>query len=463
MEDQNFYAVEEHHENNLKDRLIRYLYNWKWFVLSIAVALVLGFVYLRYQAPIYEVNATILIKDDKKGGTISDELSAFEDLGILKSGKNIDNEIEILKSRALMTRVVDELNLDISYFSFGRPIKHERYFDTPIHLTYVVVDSTDRKNFGNWIVIPLTQKRFTLKNGDTNENIGEFNFSDSVQCPGGKLVFTATKFFSETYLNNEFYIRVSPVDDVVNFYLKSIKVNPVNKSSNAIVINLKDALPDKAAAIVDNLIKQHNLDAIADKNQVSKNTADFINERITYITSELSGVEGEAEDFKVKYKLTDVESEAKLFLQSGSESEKNQLDVTTQLRIAEFMKDYINSHDNSSDLLPANIGLNDAGLAGQINDYNKLVLERGRILKNAGTKNPVIENLEGQISGIRASIKESIGNLQNTLKIRANEIARKENEINSKIGTVPKYEREYRSIQRQQQIKEALYLYLICC
>lgn len=455
------FSIEENQENSLKDILFKYLYNWKWFLLSALICVVLGFVYVRYQVPVYEVNATILIKDDKKGGSISDELSAFEDLGILKNGKNIDNEIEILKSRALMRRVVNELRLDISYYANGRPIEHERFFDTPIIINYTVSDSTDSEKYGNWIIVPKSAKTFELKNADTEEAIGTFNFGENVEVPSGKIEFSTTKFFSSSCFNKDFRIMVSPVDQVVNRYLGSILINPVNKTSNAITIRLRDPLADKAAAIVDNLIKQHNLDAVADKNQVSKNTADFINERIHFITSELSDVEEEAEDFKVRYKLTDVESEARLFLETGSKSEMNQLDATTQVRVAEFMNDYIKKHDNATDLIPANIGLSDPALANQINDYNKLVLEHNRILKNAGIKNPMVEDLESQINNIRHSVKESLINLQNTLQIKVREIAKKENEINSKIGTVPKYERQYRSIQRQQQIKEALYLYLL--
>ncbi|MDZ4664444.1 MAG: GNVR domain-containing protein, partial [Bacteroidota bacterium] len=454
------YSVEETQENSLKDLLIKYLFHWKWFLISVCIGLVLGFVYLRYQTPQYEVNATILIKDDKKGG-MADELSAFEDLGILKSNKNIDNEIEILKSRALMTRVVTELKLNISYYSYGRPIEHERYHDTPIIANYSLKDSSSSEPQGNWILVPETNKQFILKNGDDETELGRYSFGDEIIMPFGKLIFTTTTYFSEAYLLANFRVTMAPIEQVVNQYLGSLKVNPVNKTSNAITISLRDAVAQKAADVVDNVIKQHNLDAIADKNQVSLNTANFINERIRFITDELFTVEGEAEDFKTKHKLTDVESEAKQFLISSSESEMSLLDATTQVRIAEFVNSYLQKHDLPSDLIPANLGLNDGSLSLQINEYNKLVLERSRLIKNSGEKNPVVQNLDNQITGLKGSVKESLKNLQNTLEIKAREIAKKENEINSKIGTVPKYEREYRTIQRQQQIKESLYLYLL--
>lgn len=460
MEQEHYnFSIEDNQEGNVKDLLLRYLRNWKWFALSVAICLVLGFVYLRYQAPVYEVNATILIKDDKKGA-VSSELSAFEDLGIFNSNNNIDNEIEILKSRSLMRRVVNELKLNSRYFSYGRPIEHERFSNTPVLVGYSVQDTLHFFE-GNWLLNPESERGFTLSKGETEEVIGKYHFGDSISTEQGKIVFTTTPFFSSSYLNKNFRIVISPLDNVVDAYLNALKVEPVSKNSNAIVISLRDPLPDKAKSIVDNLIRQHNLDAIEDKNEVSRNTANFISERIKYITTELSDVEAEAEDFKTKNKLTDITSEAELFLKTGSESEMSLVEAGTQLMLVNYMYDDLQKRTNPADLIPANLGLQDPAIASTINDYNKIVLDRNRILKNAGDKNPVIENIDSQLLGIRASLKESLANLKTALVIKMRELNKQEGGINSKIASVPRYEREFRIIQRQQQIKEALYLYLL--
>jgi len=451
--------VEDNQEGNIKDLLLRYLRNWKWFALSIMACLILGFVYLRYQAPVYEANATILIKDGKKGA-VSTELSAFEDLGIFNTNNNIDNEIEILRSRSLMWRVVNELKLNISYFSYGRPIEHERYSNTPMLVGYSMRDTLQSFE-GSWLLNPESEREFTLRNGETEEVIGKYRFGDSISTDQGKIAFTTTSFFSSSYLNKNFRIVISPLDKVVDAYLNALKVEPVSKNSNAIVISLRDPLPDKAKSIVDNLIKQHNLDAIEDKNEVSRNTANFISERIKYITTELSDVEAEAEDFKTKNKLTDITSEAELFLKTGSESEMGLVEAGTQLMLVNYMYDDLQKRTNPADLIPANLGLQDPAIASTINDYNKIVLDRNRILKNAGEKNPVIENIDSQLQGMRASLKESLANLKTALVIKIRELNKQEGGINSKIASVPRYEREFRIIQRQQQIKEALYLYLL--
>lgn len=452
-------SIEESQDGNVKDLLLRYLRNWKWFALSVVLCLILGFVYLRYQAPVYEASATILIKDDKNGA-VSSELSAFEDLGILNGNNNIDNEIEILKSRSLMRRVAAELKLNVGYFSYGRPIEHERYSSTPILLEYAPRDSVLPFE-GNWLVNPESEHDFTLRDGETEELIGKYHFGDTIRIGQGKIMLRTTPYFSSSYLHKNFRIIASPPDMVVDAYLNALKVEPVSKNSNAILISLKNPLADKAIAIVNDLIRQHNLDAIEDKNEVSRNTANFINERIKYITTELSDVETEAEDFKTKNKLTDITSEAGLFLKTGNESEMSLVEAGTQLKLVEYMYEDLQKRTSSSDLIPANLGLQDASIASTIADYNKIVLERNRILKNAGEKNPVVENIDSQLQGMRLSLKESLSNLKTALLIRISELNKQEGGINSKIASVPRYEREFRVIQRQQQIKEALYLYLL--
>lgn len=455
----NLLSVEDNQEGSIKDVLLKYLRNWKWFLLSIGICLILGFVYLRYQAPVYEVSATILIKDDSKGAVAS-ELSAFEDLGILKNGNNIDNDVEILRSRSLMTRVVKELKLNTSYFSYGRPIEHERYSNTPVLIGHTAKD-TSLPFQGNWLIYPQSNKTFLLKDGESEEALGTYHFGDSIAVKSGKIVFYITGAFTDSYLNKNFRVCVSAVDVAVDSYLNALKVAPVNEASNVIVISMRNALPDKAADIVNNLIKQHNLDAIEDKNEVSKNTANFINERIKYITTELSDVEGEAEQFKTKNKLTDISSEAELFLKTGSESEMSLVEAGMQLQLVEYMYNDLQKRTNPAEFIPSNLGLQDVSIAATIAEYNKMVQERNRILKNAGEKNPLVENMDAQLLGLKASLKESLLNLKTSLSIRIKELNRQEGGINSKIASVPKYEREFRIIQRQQQIKEALYLYLL--
>ena len=207
MEDNKYnYLMEEEDTIDIKEILLKYIFHWKYFLLSTVICLGLGFTYLRFHPPLYEVSATILIKDDKDGGSIGDELSAFADMGLMGGKGNIDNEIEILKSRSLMTKVVNELKLNVSYFSKGRPIEHERYFDTPIYATYKVLDSTQTIE-KNWILTPENNKQFALNDAE-GLLIGNFKFGEQITTDFGNVSFNITAFFSKSYINNNFRVVI---------------------------------------------------------------------------------------------------------------------------------------------------------------------------------------------------------------------------------------------------------------
>ncbi len=462
MEEELKYTEVEIDEINIKELIYRYLENWKWFLLSIIVCLGLGYTYLSYQVPQYEASAKILIKDEKNGGSIIDESSVFEDLGLLKGGKNIDNEIEVLKSRSLMISAVKSLHANIFYYSYGRPIYHEKFKDTPIEVNCLNSDTNNcNQGMGNWIIYPLNNSKFQLSNAGTKAILGEFYFGQTIQTPEGKLRFNSTKYFNSSLLNKPFKVNILPIEIAANLYLKNLEVSPVNKTASVLNISLKCPIPIKAVEIVNRIIKQHDLEEIEDKDIVSKNTSEFISERIKFISQELGEVENDVENYKKNNKLTDITSESELFLQSGNESEKKIIELGSQLKLVEFMLEDLTKRNNPMQLIPSNLGLQDMSIANLISEYNKIILESGRMVKNSGVKNPLVENYQKQISELKTSIKESLENLKNTLEINIAELNKRESLINNRIASVPKFEREFRNIFRQQQIKETLYLYLL--
>ena len=462
MEEELKYTEVETDEINIKELIYRYLENWKWFLLSIIVCIGFGYTYLSYQVPQYEASAKILIKDEKNGGSIIDESSVFEDLGLLKGGKNIDNEIEVLKSRSLMISAVKSLHANIFYYSYGRPIYHEKFKDTPIEVNCLNSDTNNcNQGMGNWIIYPLNNSKFQLSNAGTKAILGEFYFGQTIQTSEGKLRFNSTKYFNSSLLNKPFKVNILPIEIAANLYLKNLEVTPVNKTASVLNISLKCPIPIKAVEIVNRIIKQHDLEEIEDKDIVSKNTSEFISERIKFISQELGEVESDVENYKKNNKLTDITSESELFLQSGNESEKKIIELGSQLKLVEFMLEDLTRRNNSMQLMPSNLGLQDMSIANLISEYNKIVLESGRMIKNSGIKNPLVENYQKQISELKTSIKESLENLKNTLEINIAELNKRESLINNRIASVPKFEREFRNIFRQQQIKETLYLYLL--
>jgi uncharacterized protein involved in exopolysaccharide biosynthesis len=226
-------------------------------------------------------------------------------------------------------------------------------------------------------------------------------------------------------------------------------------------IDLKCSVPQKGIDIINELIASHKAAELEDRAMVSNNTARFISERINFISQELGDVESEVEQYKRSNKLTDISSEANLYLQSGSESEGKIIELSSQLSLVNLMISELNLTNTSNVLIPSNMGLQDETIAALIANYNKTSLEISRIKKNAGIKNPIVENYEKQLLALKNSINESLFNTKKTLEIRIKDFQKAEESNQNRIAQVPKFEREFRNIYRQQQIKETLYLFLL--
>jgi tyrosine-protein kinase Etk/Wzc len=446
---------------SLGEIVLKYLSYWRWFVISLVLCLSLAFVYVRYTVPMYEASATVLIKDDKNGKTsLQDELSAFEDLGILSGNPDLDNEIEILRSRTLMMEVINELHLNVRYYTFGRPIAHERYERTPIQLQLITPELPDSSQEFKWKLVPKTDTDYELTNTATGE-ISQHRFGDTLRFAFGYGCFRTTRHFSESQLNHDFITEIVSPEKLAIGFLENLKITAVNKDASVLKLVFKDALHDRAVAVLNTLIAIRNKHAIDDKNQISRNTANFINERIQFITDELAEVESEVETFKKQNRLTDIPGEADLMVSSGINAEQEILQCENEIALHQFLLDEMNNRNTIEDLLPANLGLKDESVNFMIWEYNKLVLEHNRLKTTAGEKNPATVALEPELSKLRASLRSSFENTLKTLKIKLDGLSKYARGINSKIQDVPTFERAFRDIQRQQQIKESLYLYLL--
>ncbi len=443
---------------NINELFLKVLYRWKWFVISAIITITLAYVKLKFTTPLYEGSATILIEDKEEGGSLSD-LPSIQNLGVLNSGRKIDNEIEILKSRSLMTKVVKALDLNIQFFVKKGPIEVESYKNPPLNINFPLGKSSVDSKEAVFYISPLSSNEFILKDDEKHE-IGKRKFGTSIELAFGTFILTPNNY-TKHLINKDIQVRIYPVFNIADGYRSTIQIFPINKLSDAIQIALKDNDKNKIEDVINTLISQYKLDAIEDKNQVSINTTQFIDDRLQIITKELSEVESNAESFKAKHKLVNVTTEAETFFENNSQNERNIIEINTQLYLADFVLDYLKKHNNIDELIPTNLGISDNSLTEIIQTYNTLVIERNRLSRNSTTKNPVVNNIENQIISFRKTIKEGIQNLKSSLKIQEKELTKQEGRMNSKIASVPKYEREFRNIQRQQQIKETLYLYLL--
>ena len=473
MQKQDFYndfLDDEIEETNLREQLEKYLVHWRWFLVSVLIGLVLAFLYLRYTRPTYEATTTILVKDEKKGGMLS-ELSAFADLGMGGAMKsNVDNEIEILKSRTLVESAIKELNLNFGLYVKGNVIDRDVYENSPIKLSFL---NKNRLFYKADFVLNcelLNTNSFRLEEEVEDETKGnfilsakkEFVYGEKIPTRIGTLVLTKTSFYSKNHTDRFASIRIvgSQLDKVTEQFRKGLKVEPVSKTSSVVNISIANPVAKKAEDFLNTMIEIYNENAAEDKNYISENTSKFIASRLSLIAQELDGVEQNVESFKKANKLTDIESEAKLFIEGSSAYDKKGVETEIQMSVVSSMLDFMKKSTNS-DLLPSNLITDNGEASRLISAYNQLVLDRNRILKSATVENPSVVKLDQQIGSLKSNVAASLKRIQANLQIQNRDIKSQERILNSKIGKIPVQERQFRVIARQQKVKEELYLYLL--
>lgn len=453
---------QEEESINLRELLDKYLYHWKWFLIGGFIALSIAFVYLRYSVPVYESKASVLIKDDKKGGGIQG-MDMFKDLGILGGSVNLDNEIEIYRSRTLLERVVKKLKLNYSFGLIGDNsgfIRGEVYGNVPIAFEAIGNDSLFFEKKGAFEIELLNEKEFKIAIED-GKSLGTYPYGAVVKSPVGRFIIAKTSELSTKWFGRSILLIISPLEDVVSELQKALNIESASKEAMVLNISMRGVNIDKNNDIINELIAQHEIDAIEDKNQVATTTSEFIQERMKFIAAELSDVEDVGQDYKTKHKLVDVASDAAMYLTKESETEKAITEASIQLSLADFMNEHIQKYQGYSELLPSNLGFKDQSIVLMTTQYNELVLERNKLLQNSGEKNPTVQKIEGQLAGLKSSIIASLKNTSTSLQLELKKLKSQEDLYQAKISTIPQFEREYRDILRQQQIKETLFLYLL--
>ncbi|WP_139855621.1 GumC family protein [Aequorivita sinensis] len=448
---------------SIREHVEIYLRQWPWFLITTFIFLTAALLYLRYTPPAYSTTATILIKN--QGSRSASELGAFTDLGLVDMMNVVDFEnIKIvLNSKSLSERVVDKLNLTVSYFIEGKILDSEIFNNKPF--TVKVISTPEQMSTPNGALYfePTSITEFSLKDASKNE-IGIYTFGEIVKLEWGNILVTPNVEYLKRAESEggfpEIRVHIRNRDHVAANVRSSIQVSSMTDRSSVILLSMTSTLPEKARAILDELIKQYNMDSMEDRNLIAQNTATFIQGRLEIITNELDSVETGKVDFKEKNRLTNIEAESQIFLQSASQVNKQQIELETKIALVNTMMDYL-ENSSDTDLLPANLGVGEDGFVGEVDKYNQLILERNRLLQSSTTKNPMVVGLDQQIEELRGNVLKSMENAENNLRISLGEVNKEMRKIGSEIYQIPEKEKTFRGISRQQEVKEALYLYLL--
>ena len=452
---------------NYQELLFRYIIHWPWFVASVLVCLIGAWVYLHFQTPVYQVSASIMIKDDKKGSGSTD-LGNLGIGGVITSTQGIDNEIEVLRSKTILKEVVNNLELYITYYDEDEFPEKELYQTSPV-IVNLTAQEADKLPGSALLAMKLSpegvldvnlkvglneyNQRFEKLPAVLPTDAGTFGFALKDSLSGGQM---------EGH-KGERHIRavVSRPFGVAKGYQGALSIAPTSRTTSVAVVSLMNTNIQRARDFINKLMEMYNRNTNNDKNEVAEKTREFINERIKIIDEELGSTEDKLEAFKRNAGLTDISSDAQLAVSGNAEYEKRRVDNGTQINLVRDLIKYINNPLNEYELLPGNIGLSDAGLTTQIGRYNELIIERKRLLRTSTESNPMIVNLDTSIRAMKSNVQAAInGTLQGLLIVKA-DLEREAGRFSRRISDAPGQERQYVSIARQQEIKAGLYLMLL--
>lgn len=453
--------LEEEENINLRQVIDEYLRYWKWFILCILLALIGAVVYLKYTQKQYQVTAKIIL-NEKENST--GELAALIDSNPFSGGNSngkIGDQIEVLKSRRLIAKVISHNNLNVIYQTIGK-IKNTQLAESESPIKFIFLNQEDKFKDdlkGNFDVKILSSTKFQLIDSKT-ESTTTYSFGQKIKADFGDFIISPNTPNIAKYINKNILINLTSIENLVSSYQSKTQISPNNeKTSNIINFSQTSATPKISELFINQLIDQYKNDLIEDNSKLVKATTLFINERLAEVSNNLTDVDKNLQSFKISNNLTDIAAEANLYLQNASENEKKLLDFSTQLQLVDYMSNSLSS--NKSDLLPSNIGLQDQTISSQINSYNQLVLTKDDMLKSVTLNHPNVITLDEQINEIRKNLKSSLKLYRNNVQTNLNSIRGKLDDITGRISKFPQQETGFKNISREQKIVESLYLFLL--
>lgn len=436
---------------NLNEYIRRYFRYWYLFPIFIFLSLTAAFFYLQITQPIYSTKTSILIKDENKGlsgsqGDILTELSSQ-----FGGNKLVENELEIIKSQTLMEQVIKELKLDVNYTSKDGIRTVNLYKNSPVNVKAEVITPYGYLEPMVIHVVDSTHFRF-------NDEDKTFAFNQRFNNAWGAFVVTQNP--SAKYEYEDINVHFIEVKALAEQMLTRLEVQQPNIKSTVLQLTYEDSDIQRSKDVLNKLLDVYIQSSLSDKNSEASNTLKFIENRLGLITGELGDVEKDVESYKTNQGITDISAESQLFLENIKENDSKLNEVNTKISILESVDNYIQNAGDGA-VAPATYMIDDPVLVSLLTKFNELELQRERYARTTTAKNPLLETINTQLAGTRQSIRENVQNLKRGMAVTKKNLESINTRFSAGLRSIPKKEREFVGIKRQQSIKEELYLYLL--
>lgn len=440
------------------------LKKWPLIVLSVVVCVGLALLYVMRATPVYTRTAAIVIKEESGGKSVSSDLGAFADMGLIQSHSNIIDEVNKLQSPDVIKEVVKQLNLEMRYYVDGLFHKNLIY-GSQLPISVSLPSVMDREKLSMTVELSDDGKYQVSKLRYNDENATSVTdefiaLGDTLNTTAGKIVVSKTPYYGDGH-PDKIYVVKAPMKATVVEFSHKLNVGHKKDDGNTIQITVSDQSTQRAEDIINAVINVYNENWMDNRNQIAVSTSNFINERLSVIEHELGNVDRDISSYQSEHLIPDVQQAASMYMTENQATSAQILALNNQLQMTRYMKEYLMDEGNKSQLLPTNSGIQSPSIEKQITEYNTTMLQRNQLAANSSDTHPVVMDMDAVLAGIRSAILSTIDNHIISLNTQIKNLQSSKNRTTAQIAANPTQAKYLLSVERQQKVKESLYLFLL--
>ena len=445
---------------NLRDFLVRCLSKWYWFIISVVLCLGVAVYYIVKTPKIYTRSATVLIKETntRRTNELENILSAG---GMTQQSSKLANEIIAMQSPDLMKEVVTKMGLDYNYYVAGRARKHVVYgASLPIKANFL-----EPAGPASFEVIPVSGDNFKIQmqipdSRETQSYAGAFG--DTLSTIHGPLVIDRVEGTTAPF-DQTIYVTHTSIQSAAMSYNRRLDASALNAKqfSDVLQLTITDQSPRRAEDVLNMIINVYNANWIDDRNKMAISTSLFIDDRLEAIEKELGNVDTDISNYKSRYAIPDIAAASSMYMSQSQEAARKQQELDNQIYTARYIRNNMSTALDPSKLLPSPASLNNSNLVTQIGKYNDIVMQRNNIVANSSERNPIVVEMDNNLRAMHTTILASLDDLINSLQAQMSSFRKAEQTATARLSENPKQSKYILDIERQQKVKESLYLFLL--